>query len=115
MHLPSQPMASDIPSRFADSCCCFGIPLKSTGDGKHRAWNVSLGEDPMQTPESGSAPVDEHAFRCQIAPGNGSGRPFCKGGLGSGIAVLDGILATLLVVDHEIDGDMRAIRPARIW
>ncbi len=69
----------------------------------------------MQAPESGSAPIHEHAFGGQVAADDGGGRPFCKGSLGSGVAVRHGILAPFLVVDHEIDGDMRAIRPARIW
>src|SRR5271166_923899 len=115
MHLPPQPMAGDIPARFADGCRCFGIPLESTGDGKYRARDVSLGEHPMQAPDSGSAPIHEHAFGRQVAAGNGRGRPFCKRSLGNGVAVRHGILTPFLVVDHEIDGDMRAIRPARIW
>src|SRR6516165_11275627 len=108
-------MAGDIPIRFADSCYCFGIPLEGTGDGKHGASNVSPGEHPMQAPESDSAAVHEHAFGRQVAAGNGGGRSFRKRCLGSGISVRHRIFAPFLVVDHEIDGDMRAIRPARIW
>jgi hypothetical protein len=74
--------------------------------GKHEARDVSLGEHPMQAPESGSAPIHEHAFGGQVAADNGGGRPFCKRSLGSGVAVRHGILAPFLVVDHEIDGDI---------
>src|SRR5499427_9536606 len=108
-------MAGDIPARFADGCRCFGIPLESTGDGKHRARDVSLGEHPMQAPKSDSAPIHEHAFGRQVAAGNGGGRPFRKRGLGSGVSVRHGIFAPFLVVDYEIDSGMSAIRPARIW
>ena len=68
-------MAGDIPVRFPDSCYRFGIPLKSTGDSKYRARDVSPGEHPMQAPESDSAPIHEHAFGRQVTAGNGSGRP----------------------------------------
>src|SRR5215470_4377539 len=108
-------MAGDIPARFADGSRCFGIPLESTGDGKHRARDVSLGEHPMQAPESGSAPIHEHAFGRQVATSNDRGRSFRKCSLGSGVAVRHGIFAPFLVVDHEIDGDVRAIWPVRIW
>src|SRR6185312_86155 len=107
-------MTGDIPARFADSCHSFRIPLERAGDGKHGARNVSLREHPMQAPESSPAPVHKHAFGRQVAASNGSGGPFCKSGLGSGVAVRHGVLAPFLVVDHEIDGDMRIIWPARV-
>src|SRR4030088_259910 len=108
-------MAGNIPPRFADGCRCFRIPLESAGDGKNRAKDVSPGEHPMQAPESSSAAIHEHAFGRQVAAHDSGGRPFCKGGLGSRVTVWHGILAPFFVVDYEIDGDMCAIRPARIW
>src|SRR5262249_1057430 len=50
-----------------------------------------------------------------VATSNDRGRSFRKCSLGSGVAVRHGIFAPFLVVDHEIDGDVRAIWPVRIW
>src|SRR4029079_304922 len=107
-------MTGNIPPRFAHGCRCFRIAFKRAGDGKNRARDVSPGKHPVQAPESGPAAVHEHAFGRQVAAHDGGGRPFRKRRLGSRVTVRHGILAPFFVVDHEIDGDMRAIRPARI-
>jgi hypothetical protein len=108
-------MAGDIPVRLPDSCHRFGVALERTGDRKHGAGNVSPAEHPMQAPESDPAPIGEHAFGRQVAAGNGGSRPLRQRGLGSGVPVRHGIFAPFLIIDHEIDSDVSAIGPARIW
>src|SRR6201999_2017050 len=115
MHLPAQAVAGHIPVGLAHGSARFRIALERTGDGEHRARQIAPREDPMQAPEAGAAAIHEHAFGCEITAFDGGGRAFRQRGLGGGVAIRHGIFAAFFVVDHEIDGDMRAVRPVRIW
>src|SRR5262249_43174093 len=71
---------------------------------------------PPQPPEAGARAVFVHRLDVHVAlprPGLGTehvGQERLRGG----VAVQDVALAALLVIDHELHGDSRAVRPARI-
>src|SRR5690606_9685435 len=86
------------------------------GDTVDRDGNPEAGEEPVETPEprTGAVVVDRLHVPVALA------RPGLRAGnvreerLGGRVAMEDRVLAPLLVVQHERDGDLRAVRPACI-
>src|SRR5262249_7210128 len=92
----------------------LGIALERAGDGEDGAGQLAPGEHAMESPKADSAAVLEHALGAEVAALHARGRALGQAGLRHRIAVGHGLLAAFLVVDDEVDRDVRAARPPGI-
>jgi hypothetical protein len=113
---PFQAVRGDLPPRGLHRGDLFGRPGKGGRDAVDRQRDATGGEQPVQPPEPGAGAVFIDRFHVPVAlagPGRGAG-DVRKEGLGRGIAVQDGILAALFVVQHDLDRDLRPPGPGGI-
>ncbi len=110
---PLQAMGGDFPPRLVhrrDRLAIARHRRRHRIDGDR---NRALGEQAMQPPEAGAGAVfvDRlHVHVTHARPGRGAD-DLGQERFGGGVAVQDIVLAALLVIDDELDGDARLIRP----
>jgi len=84
-------------------------------DAEDRQRDAALAEQPQQAPRARARPVlverlHAHVARAERLRADDVGQERLRGG----VAVQHGVLAAFLVVQHELDRDPRAARPARM-
>ena len=111
---PFEAVARDFPARFPHRRDCLGGALERSRDTEHGHRHVAVREQPPKPPKSRARAVFVHRFDVHVAlprPGLRA-KHVREKRLRGGIAMQDIVLSTLLVIDHELDGDARAARPA---
>ena len=112
---PFQPVGRDLPPGGLHGEDLLGAALQRGRDPIDG--DRQLAQDPPQTPEPGARAVIIVRFHVPVAlagPGLGAD-DLGQERLGGGVAMLDAVLAAFLVVQHDLDRDARAARPARVW
>ena len=112
---PAQSVRRDLPTGLLHSCNRLGVTLQGHGDPEDRDRDAALGEQPVKTPEACPAPVLILGLGAHVA----HVRQLAHGllgqkRLGDAVPVKDRVLAAFLIVDHELDSQTGATRPARV-
>ena len=114
---PAQSVAGDFPVGFFHG----GNGFRVARHGKRHAINgdghVAAGEGAPQAPEAGAGAIFIDGFHIEVAlalPGLRADN-LGQQTFGRRIAVENAAFAAFLIVDHELHGDVRPSRPARIW
>ncbi len=113
---PFQPVRGDLPAGLAHCRDLAGRALQGGSDAEDGNGKMSFGEQSPQPPEAGAGAIFVNRFHIPVAlagPWRGADDLRQKG-FGSRVAVQNAVLAAFLVVDDELDGDIRAVRPLRI-
>ena len=112
---PLEAMAGDLPAGLAHRLDLRGRARQGRRDTIDGERHVVPGEEPMQAPEPGPGSVLVDRFHAPVplaGPGLGT-HDLREERLGRGIAVQQAVLAALLVVQHELDGDPGTLGPIR--
>jgi hypothetical protein len=93
-----------------------GIALQGHADGIDRQRHLPLGEDAHQPPEADPRAVLVGRLDAEVAraAARGGEEEIGQARLRRVVVVQDRALAALLVVEHEVHGEARATRPARV-
>ena len=113
---PFQPVRRDFPARILHRRHLFGAARQGRGHAVNRHRNIHPGEQPVQPPEPGARPVFIDGFHVPVPLPRPLRRPGNIGqeGFRCGIAVQHVVFAAFFVIQHELYGDLRAVRPFRI-
>ena len=113
---PFEAVAGDFPARFLHRCDRLRVARERAGDAEHRRLQVAAGEQPPEAPEPCTRAVFIHRLDVHVTLTRPRYRAKHVGQecFRCGVAMQDVALAAFLVVDHELHGDTRATRPARI-
>jgi hypothetical protein len=93
-----------------------GVPLERLADAEDRERKPVGRDDAVHAPEPGPAAVLEHRLGVEVAPADRRRRAddLVQERLRRRVALERRVLAALLVVEDEADGDPGPIRPARV-
>ncbi len=93
----------------------LGMALERHRDGKDGHRNAALLEEAHEAPEAGPAAVFVDRLHAHMAPPDKgrSADDLGQEGLGSRVAVEDGVLAAFLVIDDDLQGEPSTRRPLR--
>ena len=113
---PAPAVAHDVPIAVGDRLSSSGIPFQCQSRGEDRERESPVPEEPADPPEPDAAPVFEHAFSREVPvpPRNPRLRDLGEGGVGATIPVLERVLRTFFVIQHEVDSQSLAPRPTDI-
>ncbi len=113
---PFQPVGGDLPARGLHARHLLRVARERGGDAVDGERDAHFGEQPVQPPEPGARAVFIDRFHVPVPLAGPHPRAVDIGqeGLGGGIAMQDVVLAALFVIDDELNGDARAIRPLRL-
>ena len=112
---PTQAVAGDLPARLVHGRDRLGVSSHRVGDAVDRHRQGPGREHPPQAPEAhpGAVFVDRLHVDVPLArPGLGA-HDLRQEGLGGGVPVQDVVLCAFLIVDDELHGASRALRPGR--
>ena len=113
---PAPGVGGDLMPRLGEGAGGGGVQLQRAADAIDRQPQIPLGEEAQHAPDAGPRAVVELAFHRAVAlaqDGRAAG-DLVQVELAAGIAVQHRVLAAFLVVQHEGEGDARAVRPARV-
>ena len=113
---PAPAVARHLVAALGHRLAGGGVELQRAADRPRGEMHVAFAEQPQDAPEAGAAAVLELRFDREVAAAldRRAARRLAQKDLGRGVAVQDGVLAALLVVQHEADGDAGLARPLRI-
>src|SRR5215469_5153646 len=113
---PAPPVIDDVAALTRHRLGGLRVTLERHADGIDRRDHLSLGENAHQTPETDTTTVFVGRLHIEIARALKWGRHEKVGQarLGDLVAVQHAALATLLIVDDEIEGEARATGPTRV-
>src|SRR6516162_891495 len=113
---PAPPVIDDVAALTRHRLGGLRVTLERHADGIDRRDHLSLGEDAHQTPETDTTTVFVGRLHIEIARALECGRHEKVGQarLGDVVAVQHAALATLLIVDDEIEGKARPTGPTRV-
>ena len=110
---PAQAVGGDLPAGVLHGGDLGGGAGEGGGDAVDGDGEVAGDEEVAEAPEAGAGAVFVDRFHVPVAlagPGLGAG-DLGEEALGGGVAVEDRVLAALLVVEDEADGDLGAAGP----
>ena len=110
---PLEPMGGDLPPSLVHRRNRLAIARHRRRHGVDGDGNGAVVEQAMQPPEAGAGAIFVDQFHVHVPlawPGR-SADDLGQEGFRSGIAVQDVVLAALLVIDNELHGDARLVRP----
>ena len=110
---PAQAVGGDLPAGVLHGGDLGGGAGEGGGDAVDGDRDAAGDEEVAQAPEAGAGAVFVDRLHVPVAlagPGLGA-RDLGEEALGGGVAVEDAVLAALLVVEDEADGDRCAARP----
>ena len=113
---PFQTVGGDFPPRLVHRRNRFGIARNRGRDCIDGDRNRAVREQAVEAPEAGPGAIFVDRLHIHVAhsrPGRGAddlGQECFR----RGVAVQDVVLAPLLVIDDELQGDARVVRPARV-
>ena len=110
---PLQAVAGDLPAGFLHGGDLGGGAGEGGGDAVDGDRDGARGQQVVEAPEAGAGAVLVDRFHVPVAlarPGLGAG-DLGEEGLGGGVAVEEVVLAALLVVEDDLDGDVGAAGP----
>src|SRR6185312_16337879 len=111
-----QPVRGDLPAGLLHGRKLVGGAGERAGDAVAGNGHLRLGEQAVDPPETGARTVFVDRFHIPVPhalPGCRT-RDFRQESLGGLVSVQDTVFAAFLVVDDELDRDMRAARPFRV-
>src|SRR5215469_3084394 len=114
---PAPSVIDDITALTRHGLGALRVALERHADGIDRRDHLPLGEDAHQTPEADTTAVFVSRLHVKIARTLEWGRheKIGEARLGDLVAVQHAALATLLIVDDEIEGEAGPTGPTRIW
>ena len=109
-------MARDLVAALGHRLAGRGVQLQRLSDRPGGETHIAFAEQAQDAPEAGAAAVFVHRLDAEIASAldRDSPRRLGQESLRGGIAVQDRVLAALLVIQHEADGDPRVAGPLRV-
>ena len=113
---PLQPMAGNFPARLDHRPRLLRRTLQGGGHAINRERNLAAREHAPQPPEAGPRPIFINRFHVPVAlpgPGNRT-NGFRQESLRGRITMQNIVLAALFVVQYELHGYTRSVRPFRI-
>src|SRR5271154_3852823 len=113
---PAPPVIDDVAALTRHRLGGLRVALERHADGIDRRDNLPLGEDAHETPKADTTAVFVGRLHIKIARALEWGRHEKVGQarLGDLVAVQHAVLATLLIVDDEIEGEARPTGPTRV-
>ncbi|MNN27558.1 hypothetical protein D3C81_1410970 [compost metagenome] len=112
---PAPAMAGDLVAQFDEGAGQFRMALQRhryAEDGQRQAALLELAQD---APDAGARAVFIDALHAHVAVGVGRGADdLGEELLGGGVAVQHAVLAAFFVVEHELQRNARAARPAGV-
>lgn len=112
----SQAVRGDLVAGLLHRRDRFRILLERFGDAEDRDRKIALCEHAIESPPAGARAVFVLGFDADVADVvERRRRLFREPGLAVVVTMQDGVFATLLVVDDELNGELGPARPVGVW
>ncbi|MNN09878.1 hypothetical protein D3C81_1227840 [compost metagenome] len=112
---PAPAVAGDFVAQLDERARQLGMALERHRHAEDRQRQLALLELAQDAPDPGARAVLVHAFHAHVPLGIGRGTDdLGQELLGAGVAVQHVVFAAFLVIEHELQRDARAARPAGV-